>query len=236
MRLALKCPWEEKGRVVKAVKRRAGYVGGYGCWARTRWPLGSLNLGLFATRVGSLPFVLQLPHILIYYASGTSTSWRKLSSRSYLYPDPNSSVILAGFTNISNHERCGLLSMVYSHNGPVVVEKRIQRRLSTLAQGLDLVGHDLDLIVYAGVDGMIGSSIRHLFCLPMLTFCTGHLNLFIAGFLHRDPSVGNVLIDLSSGVRTDEQILNHDCVRYVSVHIHDAISSTPIHDLQSRQI
>lgn len=86
--------------------------------------------------------------------------------------------------------------MVYSHNGPVVVEKRIQRRLSTLAQGLDLVGHDLNLIVYAGVDGMIG-----------------HLNLFIAGFLHRDPSVGNVLIDLSSGVRTDEQILNHDCVR-----------------------
>ena len=60
--------------------------------------------------------------------------------------------------------------MVYSHNGPVVVEKRIQRRLSTLAQGLDLVGHDLNLIVYAGVDGMIGSSIRHLFCLPMLTF------------------------------------------------------------------
>ncbi|ETW78926.1 hypothetical protein HETIRDRAFT_410806, partial [Heterobasidion irregulare TC 32-1] len=86
--------------------------------------------------------------------------------------------------------------MVYFHNGPVVVEKRIQRRLFTLTQGQDLVGHDLDLIGYAGVDGMIG-----------------HLNLFIAGVLHRDPSVGNLLIDPNPGVRTDEQIFNNNCLR-----------------------
>ena len=53
---------------------------------------------------------------------------------------------------------------------------------------------------------------------PMLTFWTGHFNLFIVGFLHRDPSVSNLLIDLSSGVCTDEQISNNYCWRYVCVY------------------
>ncbi|ETW83302.1 hypothetical protein HETIRDRAFT_417247 [Heterobasidion irregulare TC 32-1] len=91
-----------------------------------------------------------------------------------------------------------MVSLAYSHKGAVVVDKCIQRRLFTVTQGQDLVSHDPNLIVYAGVDGMFG-----------------HFNLFIVGFLHRHPSVSNLLIDLSSGVCTDEQILNNKCRRYV---------------------
>ena len=93
-------------------------------------------------------------------------------------------------------------------------EGRVHQFFFMRTEGFTLIKQpDINIIVYAIVDGIIGMwSYRTSMSTDLRS--TGHLNLFLGGYLHRDPAVGNILCRKEVQHRNDTHIQNNNFAQY----------------------
>ena len=93
-------------------------------------------------------------------------------------------------------------------------EERVHQFFFMRTEGCPLVKQpDVEIIVHAIVDGIIGMR-SHRTSMSTDLRSTGHLNLFLGGYLHRDPAIGNILCRKEVQHRNDTHIQTNNFAQY----------------------